>query len=101
MDAVITDVTKTYLDLRAQVEGEKRLLAGLILYNINTRLTADYAKVDYENGRMFLWTSAWYYTPVQWYLWRWQQSFLQNAGGSLDNVEGPAMANTATTAVSA
>jgi len=64
-DVVITDVPKTYLDLRASVED-------------------NYAQIDAKMGRLFLWTTWKYWTPFQMYLWRWQRSFLEKSGGGFN-----------------
>ncbi|THH11737.1 hypothetical protein EW145_g484 [Phellinidium pouzarii] len=68
VDAIITDVTKAYLEMRASVE-------------------VDYAKVDSENGRSFLWLSLWYYTPLQFVRWRLQALYLEKLGGPLASSE--------------
>jgi len=65
VDVVITDVPKTYLDLRATVDS-------------------NYAKADAEMSRLFLWTDARFWTPVQLYFWRHQKSFLEKMGGPFE-----------------
>lgn len=46
VDAILTDVTKTWLDLRSALQ-------------------VDYDKIARQHGRLFLWTTMHYYTPVQ------------------------------------
>lgn len=72
VDAVITDVTSTYLALRASVE-------------------ADYNKVDSQNGRLFMWTNLRYYKLLQVLEWKKTEVNLVRDGGpfSIYNVEAP------------
>ncbi|TDL29368.1 PLC-like phosphodiesterase [Rickenella mellea] len=67
VDAIITDVTKTWLDLRATLQ-------------------ADYEKANSQLGRFFLWTTPWYWLPVQLFFWRLQWFFLEKNGGPIVNV---------------
>ena len=62
---MITDYTHVYHDLRASVE-------------------ADYAKVDAENSRLFMWTSLSYYLPFQLLDWHWSTSMLEKIGGPFE-----------------
>lgn len=61
-DAIITDVPKKYLDLRANVEK-------------------DYKKADAQHSRFFLWTTWWLWSPIQMFVWRMQSLRLQKIGG--------------------
>lgn len=65
VDAVITDYTQVYLDLRRSVE-------------------ADYAKADAENGRLFMWTSFHYYLPWQLFEWYVTASAVERIGGPFE-----------------
>ncbi|KIP10348.1 hypothetical protein PHLGIDRAFT_33894 [Phlebiopsis gigantea 11061_1 CR5-6] len=62
VDAILTDVTKTWLDLRAALQ-------------------VDYDKIARQHGRLFLWTSMRYYTPVQVLLRMKAKAWLESAAG--------------------
>lgn len=63
VDAIITDVTKTWLDLRSALQ-------------------TDYDNIVAQHGRMFLWTTWNYYTPVQ-------MMFVQLLQLRLESIAGP------------
>lgn len=64
--AILTDVTKTWLDLRKE-------------------LAADYDGTSRkETGWLYAWTKPVYYSPFQWFIWRWQQSKLEKYGGTFE-----------------
>ncbi|KAH8118424.1 PLC-like phosphodiesterase [Phellopilus nigrolimitatus] len=70
VDAIITDVTKSYLSMRSSVE-------------------VDYAKVDSEYGRLFLWTNMHYYTPLQLVTWRKLTLAMEKFGGPFTSLNSP------------
>ena len=79
VDAILTDVTKTWLDLRAALEGASDCR---FILNLLTSSAVDYDKVDQQYGRIFLWKNMFYYTPVQ--------SLLRMAGRAyLERIAGP------------
>jgi len=67
--AIITDVTKTWLDLRSTLQ-------------------MDYEKIVSQHGRSFLWTTLIFYTPVQVMLRQLELFNLENIAGPFD---GPAV----------
>ena len=85
VDAVITDVPLAYLQLRSSVDCECIFLHFFCI-ELSALHTADYAKADSEMSRLFLWTSARYWSPVQFYFWRWQRSFLEKLGGPFEEI---------------
>ncbi|KAF9000215.1 PLC-like phosphodiesterase [Cyathus striatus] len=70
VNAIITDVTKTWLDLRAA-------------------LNADYEKQSSQYGRSFLWTSLQFYTPFMLALGKMSQSSLEKIAGPFDDYLSP------------
>ncbi|EJU06532.1 PLC-like phosphodiesterase [Dacryopinax primogenitus] len=69
VNAILTDVTKTWLDLRKE-------------------LAADYdGTLQKESGWLYAWLSPRYYSPFQWYLWRLEQQMLERHGGPFDKPE--------------
>ncbi|KAJ3503150.1 hypothetical protein NLJ89_g8560 [Agrocybe chaxingu] len=66
VDAIITDYTKTWLDLR-------------------TSLRTDYDKIGSQYGRFFLWTTLRYYSPVLLAYSRMAQSYLESVAGPFDD----------------
>ncbi|TFY74128.1 hypothetical protein EWM64_g9884 [Hericium alpestre] len=79
VDAILTDVTKTWLDMR-------------------TALAADYDKVGGQYTRFFLWTSPFYYSAVQSALLFKHRRMLEKVAGSFDELpvqeDGPVAAQT-------
>jgi len=63
--AIITDVTKTWLDLRSTLQ-------------------MDYEKIVSQHGRSFLWTTLVYYTPFQLMLRLLERAFLEYIAGPFD-----------------
>ncbi|KDQ64217.1 hypothetical protein JAAARDRAFT_27842 [Jaapia argillacea MUCL 33604] len=65
VDAILTDVTKIWLDMRAELQS-------------------DYDKINSQYTRLFLWTSLQFYRPVL----RWgqlaHQAYLESIGGPFD-----------------
>jgi len=68
VDCILTDVTKTWLDLRAAMQ-------------------VDYDKVVAQHSRLFLWTSMFYYAPFQTALTRNLQKRLESFAGPFEAVE--------------
>ncbi|KAF8272083.1 PLC-like phosphodiesterase [Lactarius quietus] len=68
VDAILTDVTKTWLDLRAALDG-------------------DYDNVGARYTRSFLWTGPLYYTAVQYGYVLMGRRKLEKIAGSFDHVE--------------
>ncbi|KAI0307078.1 PLC-like phosphodiesterase [Multifurca ochricompacta] len=68
VDAILTDVTKTWLDLRVALNG-------------------DYDKVGARYTRSFLWTGPLYYAAVQYGLVLLLKRKMEKIAGSFDNVE--------------
>jgi len=67
VDVIITDVTKTWLDLR-------------------TALQNDYEKIVAQYGRIFLWTSLRFYTPFRIIESRQAKGYLERIAGSFDAI---------------
>ncbi|KAH7105589.1 PLC-like phosphodiesterase [Auriculariales sp. MPI-PUGE-AT-0066] len=80
VDAILTDVTKTWLDLRAALDKD---------YD---------ATVALHGSRMFLWTNWYCYTPVQQFFWWGLRKRLENYGGPLTAAPPEPLAPTAAVA---
>jgi hypothetical protein len=82
VDVILTDVTQTWLDLRAAL----RCMSLVPLYEnyIPDRnpYTADYEKITARYSRVFLWTTFRFYSPV-----RFIRSVVNQA--NLERVAGP------------
>jgi len=65
VNAIITDVTKTWLDLRLALQ-------------------LDYEKIVSQHGRIFLWTTWRFYTPIQAMFVRVDQLWLESIAGPFD-----------------
>jgi hypothetical protein len=68
VNAIITDVTKTWIDLRSALQG-------------------DYEKVGSQFGRTFLWTTLRFYTPFLFRDSRKSQTYLENIAGPFDAID--------------
>ncbi|KAH9482332.1 Phosphatidylglycerol phospholipase C [Psilocybe cubensis] len=68
VDAIITDVTKTWLDLRSALQ-------------------TDYDSIGSQYGRFFLWTSLKFYMPVLAMYNRKVQTYLESIAGPFDAAE--------------
>ncbi|PPQ70873.1 hypothetical protein CVT25_004741, partial [Psilocybe cyanescens] len=68
VDAIITDVTKTWLDLRSALQ-------------------TDYDKIGSQYGRFFLWTSLRFYMPAVAAINRKVQSHLESIAGPFDTLD--------------
>ncbi|OCH94290.1 PLC-like phosphodiesterase [Obba rivulosa] len=72
VDVVLTDVTKTWLQLRSA-------------------LAVDYDKIVRQHSRLFLWTSLKFYTPFQYFECRSEQQYLETYAGpftAFDSFDG-------------
>jgi len=67
VDAILTDVTKTWLDMR-------------------TALQSDYDKICSKYGRTFLWTTIGFYTPFVLADGRTSKSYLESVGGPFEEL---------------
>ncbi|KNZ78608.1 hypothetical protein J132_11049 [Termitomyces sp. J132] len=65
VDAILTDETKVWLDLRAALKN-------------------DYEKIGSQYGRLFLWTTPMFYTPVIMAYGRSAQSYLERVAGPFE-----------------
>ena len=68
VDAILTDVTKTWLDLRSALQ-------------------VDYEKIAAQHSRWFLWTDYKYYSAVQYVRCRLGQAFLESIAGPFQRVK--------------
>ena len=68
VDAILTDVTKTWLDLRSALQ-------------------VDYEKIAAQHSRWFLWTDYKYYSAVQYVRCRLGQAFLESIAGPFQRVQ--------------
>lgn len=83
MDAILTDVTKTWLDMRTALYCMYHLLSTL-LYKLTRVATADYDKTGSQYGRYFLWTTPRWYTPFLQMRSRKLQAALESVAGPFD-----------------
>ena len=60
VDAILTDVTKTWLDLRSALQSEFHLRRSYVFLMF---FQGDYDKIGSQYGRGFLWTTLGFYTP--------------------------------------
>ena len=82
IDVIITDVTKTWLDLRGALQGSVHPLGSVFPHAADELHVVDYDKIARQHSRMFLWTTMHYYSPVQ--------AFTRIAKkAALENVAGP------------
>jgi len=70
-DAIITDVTKVWLDLRKALTDDYKKAA---------------APFDGPLGRLFLWTTPMFFTPMQVLRWNLQKTTLEKAAGVMEKV---------------
>jgi hypothetical protein len=88
VSAIITDVTKTWLELRSALQGALKIVGvcldiGLLMH----RPTGDYEKVGSQYGRIFLWTTLRFYTPFLFASSRRAQTYLENIAGPFDTTK--------------
>lgn len=91
---ILTDKTKTWLDLRGQLQSEQNFPSSLFAYHsstliyVNLRQSEDYEKISAKySSRVFLWIRPQYYDFYQWGK-EYQNIFaLEKAGGPLTSVE--------------
>jgi len=70
VDVIITDVTKTWLDMRKALE-------------------TDYEKIGSQYGRIFLWTTPQYYTPILHVYSKQAKIYLERIAGPFDAIALP------------
>ncbi|KAH9899561.1 PLC-like phosphodiesterase [Cubamyces lactineus] len=68
IDVIITDTTKTWLDLRSALE-------------------VDYDKIAAQHSRMFYWTTLEFYTPIQFVSRRRDHSYLEGYAGPFRKID--------------
>ncbi len=87
--SILTDVTKTWLDLRTGLQGQlwsaSRDGNHLPMFH-----PADYDKIGAQYGRGFLWTTPYYYTPFLKFLGFASQKRLEVVAGPFDQLPVPA-----------
>ncbi len=85
VDAILTDVTKTWLDMRAALNGTIRVSGvgfGELMVNLG-----DYDKVGARYTRSFLWTWPLYYSAVQYGRVFLSKRRMEKVAGSFDTAE--------------
>jgi hypothetical protein len=101
VDAILTDVTRTWLKLRAALDGtcEKLLIHRGKAWDARkqglTSELGDYEKVGAQYTRSFLWTGPLYYTAVQYGVMMKAKRKLEKVAGSFDMIESELNARTA------
>jgi phosphatidylglycerol phospholipase C len=89
VDVILTDVTKTWLDMRRALYCTCPYLK--CCYVANPLRTADYDKTGSQYGRYFLWTTPKWYAPFQ-YATSWaSQRYLEDVAGPFDTAVTPAL----------
>ncbi|KZT29367.1 PLC-like phosphodiesterase [Neolentinus lepideus HHB14362 ss-1] len=71
VDAILTDYTKVWLDLRAELEKNQ-----------------DKVEAQYKS-RLFLWTSVQFYKPLQLLMQYYHHAYLESVAGPLDDLNAP------------
>jgi phosphatidylglycerol phospholipase C len=82
VDAILTDVTKTWIDLRAALRSTLLQLARSYSYHSHDLFSADYDRIGAQYSRAFLWTTLSFYTPVV-------VAYGHIARLALENIAGP------------
>lgn len=62
VDCILTDVTRTWLDMRSALYGTCRIFSP---FSFLPPSAADYEKTGLQYSRIFLWTTLDYWTPIQ------------------------------------
>jgi len=83
VDAILTDVTKTWLDLREALRCEHYIM-HLFVTLTSLCATADYDKTGSQYGRGFLWTTLWFYTPFVMARGHQWKRYLEKVAGPFD-----------------
>lgn len=81
IDVIITDVTKTWLDLRGALQGSVYSLGSVFPHAADGLHVVDYDKIAAQYSRMFYWTTLEFYTPMQIYQRRKDHSYLEGYAG--------------------
>jgi phosphatidylglycerol phospholipase C len=88
VDAILTDFTKTWLDLRATLRSESSPSCSSVGEVSHLSFTsADYDKTLSQYGRSFLWTTMRFYTPIVLATGRSWRSSLESVAGPFDVVK--------------
>ena len=86
---IITDTTKTWLDLRSALKGNDPCM----LISLGHPLTVasahavDYDKIAAQHSRMFYWTTLEFYTPIQFVSRRRDHSYLEGYAGPFRKID--------------
>ncbi|KAG5648717.1 hypothetical protein DXG03_000064 [Asterophora parasitica] len=88
VNVIITDVTKTWLDLRTALQGTFFTLesAKMTWAYADVPFIADYEKIGSQYGRIFLWTTPKFYTPYLLAHSKQAQSYLERIAGPFDAI---------------
>lgn len=82
VDAILTDVTKTWLELRESLRGAS---PDLLYTQYLSLTTVDYDKVLMRSSRLFLWTTPGYWGLVQyWWIMPFWSKLLIKWGGPFE-----------------
>lgn len=84
VNAIITDFTKTWLDLRSDLQSEFENTSCFNEANYPSPVVADYEKIGSQYGRFFLWTTFKFYTPVMMAYSRLAKAYLESIAGPFD-----------------
>ncbi|TFK55429.1 PLC-like phosphodiesterase [Heliocybe sulcata] len=87
VDGILTDYTKVWLDLRAELESEWTCLpSSRAMRCLFPGFAEDEQKVTAQyNSRLFLWKSVFYYRPVQFLMLYLYRTWLESVAGPLDD----------------
>lgn len=90
VSVIITDVTRTWLGLRADLQSK-----AFSSFSVQVlTLSVDYEKTRSQYGRSFLWTTYRYYTPAIAYYSNIARKYLETVGGPFDDFVGPQLVET-------
>lgn len=91
VSVIITDVTKTWLDLRAALQSMSTNLTrswrhSTFVFTLTTLFfsTDDYEKIGSQYGRLFLWTPQ-FFSPILMWQRRVDQFALERVAGPFDD----------------
>jgi hypothetical protein len=85
VNVILTDVTRTWLDLRTALHC-KFVSLDAVATRASPDSTADYDKIGSKYGRIFLWTTLQFYTPFVLAHGRASKSYLESIGGPFDGL---------------
>lgn len=93
MDAILTDTTKTWLDMRQALNGLFTYPDGYF-QGSNFVIAVDYDKIGAQYSRFFLWTTWKFYAPIIYLRNHLIQLRLERIAGPFDVVtQGPITVN--------